>query len=110
MSRDEPQDLSAILEELKATTALGQRLEEAEIWEHWKEIAGPEFAPHASPVGVRDGTLVVEVESSVWMHKFSYRKSKILETCNTFLSQEKLSELYFVLTPEEEESASENES
>lgn len=107
MSRDEPQDLSEILESLKATTALGRRLEEAEIWEHWQEIAGPELAPHAAPIGVRDGTLVVEVESSVWMHKFSYHKSKILEKSNNFLSQEKLSELYFALKPEDENPATE---
>lgn len=108
MSRDEPQDLGAILKELKATTALGQRLEEAEIWEHWPEIAGQELAPHASPIGVRDGTLVVEVESSVWMHKFSYRKFKILDKSNNFLSQEKLSELYFVLKSEDEDPAAKN--
>ncbi len=107
MAGDEPQNISDILKELKATTELGRRLEEAEIWEHWKEIAGPELAPHSTPIGVRDGTLVIEAESAVWMHKLSYHKSKILDKSNEYLSEEKLSELYFALKPDAEDPPSE---
>ena len=108
MSRDEPQDISEILKELKATTDLGQRLEEAEIWEHWEEIAGPEFAPHAAPVAILEGTLVIAVDSPVWMHKISYKKSEIIDKSNKFLSREKLSEIFLALRSEADEKPPEN--
>ncbi len=97
LPHDEPQNISDILEELKATTDLGRRLEEAQIWEHWGAIAGSELAPHATPIGVRDGILVIAVDSAVWMHKFSYRKSEIIDKSNHFLTQDKLSEVFFTL-------------
>ncbi len=109
MAHDEPQDISSILKELKATTDLGQRLEEAQIWEHWTAIAGPELAPHAAPIGIRDGTLVIAVDSAVWMHKFSYQKSEIIDKSNDFLTQEKLSEVFFTLKEDAEDPATEND-
>ena len=103
MAHDEPQNISDILKELKATTPLGRRLEEAQIWENWGAIAGPELAPHATPIGVRDGTLVIAVDSAVWMHKFSYHKSKLIDRCNDFLTQDKLSEVFFTLKEDAED-------
>lgn len=103
MSHDEPQNISDILKELKATTDLGRRLEEAQIWEHWRMIAGPELAPHAMPIGIRDGTLVIAVDSAVWMHKFSYQKSEIIDRSNGFLTQDKLSEVFFTLKEDAED-------
>ncbi len=108
MSHDEPQDLSEILKELKATTDLGQRLEEAEIWEHWQDIAGPELAPHATPVAIREGTLIIAVDSSVWMHKTSYKKSEIIDKSNKFLSREKVSEIFLTLRSDEDEKGPED--
>jgi len=109
LSHDEPQNISDILKELKATTQLGQRLEEAQIWEHWTAIAGPELAPHATPVGVKDGTLVIALESSVWMHKFSYRKSEIIDRANEYLTQDKLSEVFLRLKEDLEDLLPETE-
>ncbi len=109
MSHDEPQEIGDILKELKATTDLGQRLEEAQIWEHWRAIAGPELAPHATPIGIRDGTLLVAVDSAVWMHKFSYHKSEIIDKSNDFLTQEKLSEVFFTLKEDAEDLPPEND-
>ena len=108
MSRNEHQDITEILKELKATTDLGQRLEEAEIWEHWREIAGPELAPHAAPVIIREGTLVIAVDSPVWMHKISYKKSEIIDKSNNFLSKEKLSEIFLTLKSDADEKPPEN--
>lgn len=108
MTHDGPQELSEILKELKATTDLGQRLEEAEIWEHWQEIAGPQIAPHAAPVAIREGTLVIAVDSPVWMHKISYKKTEIIDKSNKFLSKEKVSEIFLALRSDEDEKAPEN--
>ena len=103
MSHDEPESISDILKELKATTDLGRRLEEAQIWAHWRMIAGPELAPHAMPIGIRDGTLIIAVDSAVWMHKYSYRKSEIIDKSNGFLTEEKLSEVFFTLKDDAED-------
>ena len=101
MTDDEPEDISQIIESLKETSKLGETLEQAQIWERWAEIVGAELAPHGRPLRVRDGTLTVEVDNAVWMHKLSYIKSEILEKINALLTHEKLSEIFMTLPDED---------
>lgn len=101
MNKNEPEDLAEILESLRMSTNLGQQLEEARIWERWPEIVGPHLMPHGRPIGVREGTLFIEVESAVWMHKYSYDKSKIVANINELAHKKWVSEIYLRLTPDE---------
>lgn len=103
MTDDEAQDISQILESLKANSKLGETLEQAQIWERWAELAGPELAPHGQPLSVRDGTLTIEVDNAVWMHKLSYIKTDIIEKINAFLTHEKVSEIFMTLKSEDED-------
>lgn len=44
----------------------------------WADIIGEENLKHAKPVDLREGILVVHVDSSSWVHKLSMEKPKIL--------------------------------
>lgn len=98
--RDTPEGVGDILKALAADTALGKQLEQARIWERWPELAGQHLAPHGQPRGVRDRLLIVEVESSVWMHKFAYRKWDLIGRINRMAGEELVSDVYFVLANE----------
>jgi len=101
MKKKEPTGLGDILSGLKESTALGRNLEEAQIWEHWPEIAGMEFMPHGRPLGVREGTLNIEVDSTVWMHKFAYKKRDFVLKINALLGHTLVSDIHLFLTEEE---------
>ncbi len=59
---------------------IDSRRAEAEIVKVWNALLDPEIAGHAQPVGLRKGTLFVNVDSSVWLAELvRYRRKEILE-------------------------------
>lgn len=93
--------VAEIIEGLKQSTALGRNLEEAQIWQRWPELAGMDFMPHGRPLGMRDGTLIIEVDTAVWMHKFAYTKRGLMRRINAMLGQNLVTEIYLTLTEDE---------
>jgi predicted nucleic acid-binding Zn ribbon protein len=58
---------------------LDQRQAEAEIVKVWNSLIDPNIVAHAQPVGIRNGTLFVNVDSSVWLSEIvRYRRKEIL--------------------------------
>jgi predicted nucleic acid-binding Zn ribbon protein len=59
---------------------LEQRRAEAEIVRVWNSLLDPNLVAHAQPVGIRNGTLFVNVDSSVWLSEIvRYRRKEILD-------------------------------
>jgi hypothetical protein len=56
------------------------RQAETEILKVWNHQMDPNIVAHAQPTGIRNGTLFVTVDSSVWLHEIvRYRRREILE-------------------------------
>ena len=60
----------------------------SEIGINWERIVGPEVARHCRPVGVKNGVLVAEVDSSVWCQQLQLRTPEILESLREFLGEQ----------------------
>jgi predicted nucleic acid-binding Zn ribbon protein len=59
---------------------IDSRRAEAEILKAWNHLIDPNIVAHAQPVGVRNGTLFVNVDSSVWLSEVvRYRRKEILD-------------------------------
>ena len=59
---------------------LERRQSEAEISKAWNELIEPTITLHAQPVGIRKGTLFVNVDSNVWLSEIvRYRRHEILQ-------------------------------
>ena len=57
-----------------------RRQSEAEISKVWYELIAPAITAHARPVGIRKGTLFVNVDSNVWLSEIvRYRRREILQ-------------------------------
>lgn len=98
---DDPQKLAEILDALKATTPLGRSLEYAQIWEHWDDLVGKELGARSHPLKVKRGVLTVAAAAPVWMHRFSYQKSEILEKINNILTVDPIEDVFLTLPTEE---------
>ena len=69
-----------VLPKLFAELRMDQRQAEAEIVRVWQSLIDPTLVAHAQPVGVRNGTLFVVVDSSVWLSEIvRYRRKEILD-------------------------------
>lgn len=56
------------------------RRAEVEIIKVWNSLIDPNIVAHAQPVGLRKGTLFVNVDSSVWLAEIvRYRRREILD-------------------------------
>jgi hypothetical protein len=59
---------------------IDKRQSEAEIIRVWTSLVDPNIAAHALPTGLRNGTLFVSVDSSVWLDEIvRYRRKEILD-------------------------------
>ena len=96
-----PSSVGDILKNLVQTTDLGKKLRQTAIWEHWPELAGRQLHRNGRPHGIRDKTLLVEVDGAVWMNRYAYHKWDIVKRINAMYGREEVSDLYVFLTPEE---------
>jgi len=63
---------------------LDRRQSEAEVLRTWTQLLDPTVAAHAQPTGLRNGTLFVVVDSSVWLDEIvRYRQKEILLRLHT---------------------------
>jgi hypothetical protein len=59
---------------------IDDRRAEVEVVKVWNSLLDPNIVAHAQPVGLRKGTLFVNVDSSVWLSEIvRYRRKEILD-------------------------------
>ncbi len=72
--------LSSVLPGVLADLKLDRRRTEAEVVKVWNHLLDPNIVAHAQPTGLRNGTLFVAVDSSVWLSEIvRYRRKEILD-------------------------------
>ena len=65
--------------------------------QEWPEIVGPRLARRTRAVEYRDGTLVVEVEGSAWMHEVGYLKRDLVQRTNARLHADVVRDVRLVM-------------
>ena len=53
----------------------------------WVKVIGEAGARHARPIDIREGILVVHVDSSSWLHKLTMEKRRILAQIKSELGE-----------------------
>ena len=72
--------LGAVLPKVLGDLRIDRRRSEAEVVKVWNHLLDPNLVAHAQPTGLRNGTLFVTVDSSVWLSEIvRYRRKEILE-------------------------------
>jgi predicted nucleic acid-binding Zn ribbon protein len=72
------------------------RRAEAEIVKVWNELIDPVITAHAQPTGIRNGTLFVTVDSSVWLSEIvRYRRKEILGRLHNSFGREFIAKISF---------------
>jgi predicted nucleic acid-binding Zn ribbon protein len=72
--------VSAVLAKVLTELRIDRRCAEAEVVRVWNHLLDPNIVAHAQPTGLRNGTLFVTVDSSVWLSEIvRYRRREILD-------------------------------
>jgi len=81
-----------VLSELR----IDRRRAEAEIVRVWNNLLDPNVTGHAQPVGLKNGTLFVNVDSSVWLSEIvRYRRKEILARLQHGFGREVIARISF---------------
>lgn len=102
MRKSNPKSVGDILAGLARKTDLGVKLAQARIWDEWAQVAGAALHEHGRPHAIKDGTLIVEVDSTVWMNRYAYQKWYILKRANRLTGKELVKDIFIMLTPDGE--------
>ena len=65
--------------------------------EEWPRLVGPRVARRTRAVSFREGTLIVEVEGSAWMHELGFLKRDLLREIHRGLGSECVRDVRFVI-------------
>jgi predicted nucleic acid-binding Zn ribbon protein len=88
--------IGEILEKVLKKLGLERRAREARIAQEWGRIVGERIAMHSKPVALRGKTLIVHVDSSVWLSELSqFFKDKILEQVRGELGEKRIGDIRF---------------
>ncbi len=72
------------------------RRAEAELVKVWDNLIDPAIVAHAKPTGLRNGTLFVTVDSSVWLSEIvRYRRKEILDRLQHSFGKETVAKISF---------------
>ena len=85
-----------VLGRLLKRLGLERRTREARIALEWGRVVGETIARHSKPVGVRGKTLLVHVDSSVWLAELDrYFKGAMLEKIRDELGERRIVDIRF---------------
>ena len=77
---DRTKPAGAVMPRVLGDLRIDSRRAEVEIVKVWNHLLDPNIVAHAQPVGLRKGTLFVNVDSSVWLAEIvRYRRKEILD-------------------------------
>ncbi|MBT5926858.1 MAG: DUF721 domain-containing protein [Verrucomicrobia bacterium] len=92
----EPNQTSDLVNHALRTLRLDQRTSESQILKAWNHLIDPTLTAHAQPVGIRKGTLFVNVDNSVWLSEIvRYRRQEILERLQSCFGKEMIQRISF---------------
>jgi predicted nucleic acid-binding Zn ribbon protein len=85
-----------LMPKLLSDLRIERRQSETEILRVWNNQLDPNIATHAQPTGIRNGTLFVTVDSSVWLDEIvRYRRREILERLQNSFGRDLIARISF---------------
>ena len=85
-----------VLSHVMSGLRMDDRRAEVEVIKVWNSLLDPNIVAHAQPVGLRKGTLFVNVDNSVWLSEIvRYRRKEILDRLQHSFGRELIQRISF---------------
>jgi len=79
-----------VLSSVLSSYGLDEKIAKYQFVNSWSEIVGEEIAKRSKPDSIRNGILVIRVESSAWAQELSFHKTVILRRLEKFLGEDEM--------------------
>ena len=78
-----PEAIGPIVRDIVSRLGIKELVVSSRVFQVWSAVVGAAIAAHAQPHSLREGTLIVHVDSSVWLAQLErFRKRQIREKLN----------------------------
>jgi predicted nucleic acid-binding Zn ribbon protein len=74
----DPRGVGEVLADLAGQSGWGPALAREDLIRQWDEVAGSDNAAHTRPIGLADGTLTVQCDSTAWAKQLQLMRRHIL--------------------------------
>ena len=91
----QPEKADKILDRLTNRMGIAARLEKEKAVVLWEEAVGKNIARRARAVSVRNETLFVKVQNSVWLQELALLKEGIIEKINSLVGKQTIKDIVF---------------
>jgi predicted nucleic acid-binding Zn ribbon protein len=92
----DPKGLGDVVGALTASLGWDSPLAQSELMDRWAELAGDETARHSSPVGIENGLLTVQCESTAWATQLRLMRTEIMSHIALRFPQAGISNIRFL--------------
>jgi len=91
MKRSKPTALKKVLAgTIEAISAKREEsVSEEDINDIWRQAAGEEAGSHSSPAQIKGSTLVINVDSPIWIYQLNIKREKIERKLNRLIKRDK---------------------
>lgn len=96
-SRKGPEHIGTVLDSLFKQEGIEEAIRVHRAVVDWDAIVGDAVSSHARAVYIEHGTLIVEVESSVWMHRLQMQESEMRARVNRHFGEDIIHQIRFRL-------------
>ena len=91
-----PEAIGPIVRDILSRLGLKELSVSSRVFEVWNSAVGEVVAAHAQPHSLREGTLIVRVDSSVWLAQLErFRKRQIRDNVNRELPYPMVKKIVF---------------
>ncbi|NQT90603.1 MAG: DUF721 domain-containing protein [Candidatus Omnitrophica bacterium] len=66
------------------------RVYKEDVQKAWEQAAGKEASRHSTPTNIKDKTLVIDVDSPVWIYQLRLKKDKIEKRLNKLIKNKEI--------------------
>jgi len=94
-----PVPISKAVEAVLRGLGSGRAPQADSLGKAWSRAAGENSVKHTRPVDIKDGVLVVHVDSSGWLHKLTMEKIKILSQIKGELGEDLIKDIKLRIGP-----------
>ena len=92
-----PEHIGTVLDSLFRQKGIEESIRVHRAVVDWESVVGEAVAKHASAVHIEHGTLIVEVESSAWMHRLQMEESDLRTRINRHFGEDIIRQIRFRL-------------
>jgi len=92
----DPKGVADVLDALTEELGWNSPLARATLLQQWPDICGPETARHSDPVGIEDGVLSVQCDSTAWATELRRMRSEVMGQISTRFPEAGVTEVRFL--------------